>query len=216
MSSTHDVRDGVTDPGPGVEAAVSALRRGELAVLPTDTVYGVAADAFSPDAVARLLEAKGRGRSMPVPVLVGSWRTLDGLVDDVTPTMRSLVEAFWPGGLTLVVPQAATLLWDLGETRGTVAVRMPMHPVALAVLAETGPLAVSSANRTGLPAPTDAAEAARQLGTAVEVYLDGGTTGEAVPSTILDLTGDHPIVLREGAVTLERLREVVPDADLPT
>jgi len=216
MSSTHDVRDGVTDPGPGVEAAVSALRRGELAVLPTDTVYGVAADAFSPDAVARLLEAKGRGRSMPVPVLVGSWRTLDGLVDDVTPTMRSLVEAFWPGGLTLVVPQAATLLWDLGETRGTVAVRMPMHPVALAVLAETGPLAVSSANRTGLPAPTDAAEAARQLGTAVEVYLDGGTTGEAVPSTILDLTGDHPTVLREGAVTLERLREVVPDADLPT
>jgi L-threonylcarbamoyladenylate synthase len=213
MSTTYDVRDGLADPAEGIAAAVAALRGGDLAVLPTDTVYGVAADAFSPGAVGRLLEAKGRGRDMPVPVLVGSWRSIDGLVDDVTPVMRQVVEAFWPGALTVVVPQAATLHWDIGETRGTVALRMPLHPVALAVLAETGPLAVSSANRTGMTPPTDAAEAARQLGTAVEVYLDAGATGDPVPSTILDLTGARPRVLRDGAVPLDRLREVLPDVE---
>ena len=207
--TTYDVREGA-EPTAGVDAAVGALRRGELAVLPTDTVYGIAADAFSPPAVGRLLEAKGRGRDMPVPVLVGSWRTIDGLAEQVTPVTRQLVEAFWPGPLTLVVRAAASLAWDLGETRGTVAVRMPLHPVALAVLEQTGPLAVSSANRTGLSPATDAAEAARQLGTAVSVYLDGGATGEPVPSTIVDLTGDTPRVLREGALGLDRLTEVVP------
>jgi len=207
--TTYDVREGA-EPTAGVDAAVGALRRGELAVLPTDTVYGIAADAFSPPAVGRLLEAKGRDRSMPVPVLVGSWRTIDGLAQLVTPVTRQLVEAFWPGPLTLVVRAASSLAWDLGETRGTVAVRMPLHPVALAVLEQTGPLAVSSANRTGLPPATDAAEAARQLGTAVSVYLDGGPTAEPVPSTIVDLTGDAPRVLREGALGRDRLTEVVP------
>ncbi len=208
--TTYDVRESA-DPAAGVEAAVAALRRGELAVLPTDTVYGIAADAFSPPAVNRLLEAKGRGRNMPVPVLVGAWRTIDGLAEVVTPVTRQLVEAFWPGPLTLVVRAAPSLAWDLGETRGTVAVRMPLHPVALAVLEQTGPLAVSSANRTGLPPATDAAEAARQLGTAVQVYLDGGVSGAPVPSTILDLTGDVPRVLRSGALPVERLREVAPE-----
>jgi L-threonylcarbamoyladenylate synthase len=205
--TTYDVREG-HDPGAGVEAAVAALRRGELAVLPTDTVYGLAADAFSPPAVVRLLEAKGRGREVPVPVLVGAWRTLDGLAADVTPQARALVEAFWPGPLTLVVRAAGSLAWDLGETRGTVAVRMPLHPVALAVLEATGPLAVTGANRTGLPPATDCAEAARQLGRAVQVYLDGGATGEPVASTVLDLTGDLPRVLREGALPVDDLREV--------
>ncbi|HVM27215.1 MAG TPA: L-threonylcarbamoyladenylate synthase [Mycobacteriales bacterium] len=208
--TTYDVREGA-DPAAGVDAAVTALRRGELVVLPTDTVYGIAADAFSPAAVGRLLETKGRGRDMPVPVLVGAWRTIDGLAETVTPVARRLVEAFWPGPLTLVVRAAPSLVWDLGETRGTVAVRMPLHPVALGVLEQTGPLAVSSANRTGLPPATDAAEAARQLGTAVQVYLDGGASGDPVPSTIVDLTGDVPRVLRAGAVSLEQLREVAPD-----
>ena len=212
MSTTYDVR---TDPTAGIEAAVAALRRGELAVLPTDTVYGLAADAFSPGAVGRLLEAKGRGRDMPTPVLVGALRTLDGLVDDVPPVARALVEAHWPGPLTLVVRHAATLAWDLGETRGTVALRMPLDPVALSVLAQTGPLAVSSANRSGLPPATDAAEAARQLGTAVAVYLDGGTSGEPVPSTIVDLTGERPRVLRLGAVSVEQLRALAPDLEAP-
>jgi L-threonylcarbamoyladenylate synthase len=210
MSTTYDVRE---DPAAGVEAAIAALRRGSLAVLPTDTVYGVAADAFSPEAVGRLLEAKGRGRDMPTPVLVGSVRTLDGLADVVPQLARDLVDAHWPGPLTLVLRHAATLSWDLGETRGTVALRMPLDPVALAVLAETGPLAVSSANRSGLPPARDAAEAARQLGLAVEVYLDAGAGTDAIPSTVLDLTGDRPRVLRAGALSLGRLRELVPDLE---
>jgi len=210
MSTTYDVRE---DPAAGVEAAIAALRRGSLAVLPTDTVYGVAADAFSPEAVGRLLEAKGRGRDMPTPVLVGSVRTLDGLADVVPQLARDLVDAHWPGPLTLVLRHAATLSWDLGETRGTVALRMPLDPVALAVLAETGPLAVSSANRSGLPPARDAAEAARQLGLAVEVYLDAGAGTDPIPSTVLDLTGDRPRVLRAGALSLERLRELVPDLE---
>ena len=212
MSTTYDVREG-KDADAGVEAAVSALQRGELVVMPTDTVYGIAADAFSPGAVGALLEAKGRGRDMPVPVLVGAWSTLDGLADDVPERTRSVVEAFWPGGLTLVVRSAPSLAWDLGETRGTVAVRMPLHPVALAVLARTGPLAVSSANRSGLPPAPDAAEAARQLGTAVAVYLDGGATDGGPASTIVDLTGERPRLLRAGAVTEKELLELLPDLE---
>jgi len=212
VSTTYDCR---TDYATGVTEAVEALRRGELVVLPTDTVYGVAADAFNPTAVGRLLEAKGRGRDMPTPVLVPSARTLDGLVDAVPQQARDLVEAFWPGALTLVLPHATTLVWDLGETKGTVAVRMPLDAVALAVLEKTGPLAVSSANRSGLPPATDCAEAARQLGNAVEVYLDGGVCGEPVPSTIVDLTGEVPRVLRLGALSLEELHAVVPDLQAP-
>jgi tRNA threonylcarbamoyl adenosine modification protein (Sua5/YciO/YrdC/YwlC family) len=212
MSTTYDCR---TDLAAGVDAAVEALQRGELVVLPTDTVYGIAADAFSPAAVARLLEAKGRGRDMPTPVLVPSRRTLDGLADVVPQAARDLVDAFWPGALTIVLRHAATLAWDLGDTRGTVGVRMPLDRVALAVLERTGPLAVSSANRSGLPPAADAAEAARQLGTAVEVYLDGGPAGEPVPSTIVDLTGPVPAVLRLGALAVEELRAVVPDLQGP-
>ncbi len=205
--TTYDCR---TDLDAGVTAAVDALKRGELAVLPTDTVYGVAADAFNPIAVGRLLEAKGRGRDMPTPVLVPSARTLEGLCDTVPQAARDLVEAFWPGALTLVLTHAATLAWDLGDTRGTVAVRMPLDRVALAVLEKTGPLAVSSANRSGLPPAVEAAEAERQLGSAVDVYLDGGPAGDPVPSTIVDLTGAVPKVLRNGALSLEELRGVVP------
>ena len=211
--STHDVREDAAD---GIAEAVAALRRGDLAVLPTDTLYGIAADAFSPPAVDRLLAAKGRGRDLPVPVLVGAYRGLDGLTQHVTPTMRLLVEAFWPGPLTLIVRAAPSLAWDLGETRGTVAVRMPLHPVALAILAETGPLAVSSANRSGQPPATEVAEAQRQLGTSVAVYLEAGSTGDAVPSTILDLTGDHPQVRRSGALATAELLALLPDLqDVP-
>lgn len=205
--TTYDCR---TDLEAGVTAAVDALKRGELAVIPTDTVYGVAADAFNPLAVGRLLEAKGRGRDMPTPVLVPSARTLEGLCDTVPQVARDLVEAFWPGALTIVVHHAATLAWDLGDTKGTVGVRMPLDRVALAVLERTGPLAVSSANRSGLPPAVEAAEAEHQLGTSVDVYLDAGPAGDPVPSTIVDLTGAVPTVLREGALSLDELRGVVP------
>jgi tRNA threonylcarbamoyl adenosine modification protein (Sua5/YciO/YrdC/YwlC family) len=210
--TTYDVTE---DANVGVVQAVAALQRGDLVVLPTDTVYGVAADAFSPEAVERLLAAKGRGRDMPVPVLVGDARGLHGLAADVTEQMQALVEAHWPGPLTIIVPAAPSLAWDLGDTRGTVAVRMPQHPVALDVLSSTGPLAVSSANRTGHPAPATADEAERQLGAAVAVYLEAGSSGEAVASTIVDLTGDRPVVRRIGALPVELLREVLPELDTP-
>ncbi|MGB9376715.1 MAG: L-threonylcarbamoyladenylate synthase [Mycobacteriales bacterium] len=212
MSSVFDCRL-PEERAAGRAAAVEALRRGDLVVLPTDTVYGVAADAFSGPAVDALLSAKERGRDMPVGVLVGSWRGLDGLVLSVPSNVRDLVEAFWPGGLSLVVQQAPSLSWDLGDSRGTVMVRMPLHPVALEVLAETGPLAVSSANVSGKPPATSADEAQAQLGGAVDVYLESGSCGEPVASTIVDVTGPVPRMLRAGAVTIEALREVVPDLE---
>jgi L-threonylcarbamoyladenylate synthase len=193
----------------GLDFATSAVARGELVVLPTDTVYGLGTDAFNADAVAALLEAKGRGRDMPVPVLVGSPRTLDGIATDLSDDARALVEGFWPGGLTLVAWTAPSLQWDLGDTGGTVAVRMPLHPVAIELLVATGPMAVSSANRSGSPPATTVDEAIEQLGESVAVYLDGGPSGEAVPSTIVDVTGSVPRVLRVGEVPVEALREVV-------
>jgi len=209
--STVDVTG---EAGEGVAEAVAALRRGELAVIPTDTVYGVAADAFSPPAVERLLQAKGRGRDVPVPVLVGAWRSIDGLAENVDDRVRRLVETYWPGALTLIVRAAPSLAWDLGQTRGTVAIRMPLHPVALAVLEQTGPLAVSSANRTGQPPATTAAEALAQLGSWVAIYLEAGVVGGGVASSIVDLTGDRPVLRRAGALDVTELRDVLPDLQL--
>jgi L-threonylcarbamoyladenylate synthase len=194
-----------------ITAAVDASRRGDLVVLPTDTVYGLGADAFTPAAVTALLRAKGRGRDMPVPVLVGSWAALDGLVLFLPHRARDLVEAFWPGGLTLVVEHAPSLMWDLGDARGTVAVRMPLHPVALELLKANGPMAVSSANRSGQPPASTAQEAQDQLGDDVYVYLDGGPSGEPVASTIVDLTGEQPRLLRDGAVPASQIRELIPE-----
>jgi tRNA threonylcarbamoyl adenosine modification protein (Sua5/YciO/YrdC/YwlC family) len=199
----------------GLDFATTNVANGELVVLPTDTVYGLGTDAFNIDAVAGLLAAKGRGRDMPVPVLVGSPRTLDGIATDLSDDARALVEGFWPGGLTIVAWVAPSLQWDLGDTGGTVAVRMPLHPVALELLAATGPMAVSSANRSGLAAPTTVDEAIEQLGESVSIYLDGGPCGEAVPSTIVDVTGSVARVLRVGDVSVEALRGVVGDLEVP-
>jgi tRNA threonylcarbamoyl adenosine modification protein (Sua5/YciO/YrdC/YwlC family) len=193
----------------GLAAAASAVRAGRVVVIPTDTVYGIGCDAFSGNAVSSLLAAKGRGPDMPVGVLVGSWSTIDGLVLSVPQTARTLIEAFWPGDLSIVLPHAPSLAWDLGRTQGTVMLRMPLHPVALELLREVGPMAVSSANRTGNPAPATAQEARDQLGESVAIYLDGGTSGEPIPSTIVDLTGDEPVVLREGAVSLAAVAEAL-------
>ncbi|MFC7024829.1 L-threonylcarbamoyladenylate synthase [Promicromonospora thailandica] len=200
-----------TDPqtwGPAIDEAVNAISRGGLVVLPTDTVYGIGADAFDKEAVAALLAAKGRGRQMPPPVLVGEVATLDGLATDVPEDARRLVEAFWPGGFTVILRAQPSLQWDLGDTGGTVALRMPDHPAALALLKRTGPLAVSSANRSGSPAAQDVADARDQLGESVAVYLDGGQAPGGVASTIVDATGPALRVVREGAVPLDELRRV--------
>ena len=198
-----------TEREAGIANAALAVQRGQLVVLPTDTVYGVGADAFSPAAVRRLLEAKGRGRDMPPPVLVSAPTTLDALAVGVPSYARALIAELWPGSLTVVCRQQPSLQWDLGDTRGTVAVRMPDHEVALELLSRTGPLAVSSANLTGKDAATDADQAQEMLGASVEVYLDGGPTPGSVPSTIVDATGDNARVLRVGAIPVERLREIL-------
>ena len=193
----------------GIASAISALKGGRLVVMPTDTVYGIGADAFDGEAVASLLAAKGRGRDMPVPVLVGSWHTIQGLVYSVPNSAKELIRAFWPGALSLVVRQAPSLQWDLGDANGTVMLRMPLQPVAIELLREVGPMAVSSANISGRPAAVTAAQARDQLGDLVEVYLDGGPAQQQAASTIVDLTGAHPRVLREGPVTLDAIATVL-------
>jgi tRNA threonylcarbamoyl adenosine modification protein (Sua5/YciO/YrdC/YwlC family) len=200
----------------GIEAAVEAVKRGDLVVLPTDTVYGIGADAFKSWAVAAMLTAKGRDRSMPSPVLVGSRSTLDGLVFTLPSAAADLAEAFWPGGLTIIVEHAPSLDWDIGDTGGTVGLRMPLHPVALEVLRETGPMAISSANKTGQSPAVSASEAREQFGFSVSVYLEAGEAApDALSSSIVDVTGPVPKLLRAGAIPIEKLREVVPDIEGP-
>jgi L-threonylcarbamoyladenylate synthase len=215
MSARYDCAD-TQQREEGLAAAVSAVQEGQLVVLPTDTVYGVGADAFNAAAVTALLAAKGRGRNMPPPVLVGTVAAAAALTESLGAFGQDLIDEFWPGPLTLVFRASATLMWDLGDTMGTVAVRMPLHPVALDLLRRTGPMAVSSANSHSLPAATTAAEAENQLGDAISVYLDGGACADSVPSTILDLTGTVPRMLRAGALSIDELRKVVPVIDLPT
>jgi tRNA threonylcarbamoyl adenosine modification protein (Sua5/YciO/YrdC/YwlC family) len=204
----------------GVRLARAAIGRGELVVIPTDTVYGIAADAFSPAAVQRLLDAKGRGRESPPPVLIASLASLDALAESVPAEVRLLVDAFWPGGLTIILPARSSLSWDLGEARGTVALRMPANEVALTVLGETGPLAVSSANLTGKPAAHTCAEAVADLGESVSVYLNGGEVGTphsegAEPSsTIVDALGlltegGRLRIVRHGVIGDQAIRDVV-------
>lgn len=221
MSSVFDCQD-EAQLLPAMRQARQAIGRGELVVLPTDTVYGVAADAFSASAVQRLLEAKGRGRQSPPPVLVPGMATLRALVAEVPEPVERLIEAFWPGGLTIVLPAQPSLSWDLGDTHGTVAVRMPANRITLELLEDTGPLAVSSANLTGQAAAIDAGDARDMLGDSVSVYLDGGMSETGISSTIIDATsliGGSALeddqkrvrVLRDGAVSRERLREVLGD-----
>lgn len=192
-----------------LEEATLALRRGDLAVLPTDTVYGIAADAFDRDAVQKLLDAKGRGRQMPPPVLISSPATLDALASGVPEFARTLIAHFWPGALTLVCHEQPSLRWDLGETHGTVAVRLPNNHVTLGLLERTGPLAVSSANLSGQPAALTVDQAEEMLGDKVSVYLDAGEEGGGEASTIVDVTGPTARILRLGAISVDALREAL-------
>lgn len=210
----------------GVRSARQTLQTGGLVIMPTDTVYGIAADAFSPEAVASLLAAKGRDRQSPPPVLVPDVATLTALAEQVSDDVRALADAFWPGPLTIIVRAQPSLSWDLGETKGTVALRMPANDVALGLLAETGPLAVSSANRHGAPASTTAAGPAEALAESIAVVLDAGEVGEGYEphadgeraqngSTIVDATGERIRIVRQGVLSRERIAEVVGEALAP-
>ncbi|MEY4458134.1 MAG: hypothetical protein RIS25_727 [Actinomycetota bacterium] len=217
MSTTYNCSDSA-ELLKGMRMARMSIGRGELIVLPTDTVYGVGADAFRPEAVARLLEAKGRGRQSPPPVLVPGIPTLTALTETVTPEIEALAQEFWPGGLTIVVPARSTLNWDLGDSHGTVAVRMPADPIALELLSETGPLAVSSANLSGEPAALTCDEARDYLGDSVAVYLDAGeSSGSRSGSTIVDatptLTGGLVRILRDGVIPRDAIRELLGQID---
>lgn len=192
-----------------IEAASLAVQRGQLVILPTDTVYGLGADAFDPVAVRGLLDAKGRGREMPPPVLISSASTIDALAVRIPAYARALIEEFWPGPLTLVCHQQTSLQWDLGDTRGTVAVRMPDHPITLEILERTGPLAVSSANITGMPAALDADQAEEMVGDKVAAIVDAGESAGGRASTIVDVTGSQGRILRQGALSLDDLNAVL-------
>jgi tRNA threonylcarbamoyl adenosine modification protein (Sua5/YciO/YrdC/YwlC family) len=180
--------------------AKAALGRKELVVVPTDTVYGLACDAFSHEGVTKLLAAKGRDRQAPPPVLIGNAAALEGLAQDIPQLAHKLAETFWPGALTMILKAQPSLTWDLGETKGTLALRMPDHKIALALLQETGPLAVSSANLTGEPAAITCQQAEIALGAKVKVYLDGGASPKGEASTIVDMTSLVDTVSESGDI----------------
>ena len=202
----------MSDP---VAQAAEAARAGALVVFPTDTVYGIGTRPDDPAATARLFEAKGRPRDLELPILVASIAEAE-LIARFDDRARALAGRWWPGPLTLVLPRtSASAEWDLGEDRSTVGVRMQHHPLALALLAATGPLAVSSANRTGAPTPATCDELERVFGEAVAIYLCLDTLLEGHPSTVVDLTGGEPRVLLTGAVDPELIRGFLAD-DLPS
>lgn len=193
-----------------VATAAGAARRGELVVFPTEHAYVVGCDAFSPTAVDRLNAAKGRSGATALPVMVGSVRGLDALAAQVTAEEKQLVAGFWPGPLTVVCKPQPSLAWDLGGRGDTVAIRMPLHPIALELLDDVGPMAVVTANRAGGPVPLDCDAAEEQLGDAVSVYLDGGSCEPGEASTIVDLTQSRARVLREGALSTQQLQDQLP------
>lgn len=192
------ILDVAADRAAALERAADVLRGGKIVVVPTDTVYGVAADAFNTTGTRRIFGAKRRSRRFPLPVLVRSPKQLLGLCPEVPETVERLMAAYWPGPLTIVVKADPGLQWDLGDNRGTLSVRMPLDDLTLDLIREVGPLAVTSANLSGQPAATTAADAHQQLGDLVEVYLDDGDRGDTQVSTIVDVTRDEPEVLRDG------------------
>lgn len=183
------------------------LRDGHLLVVPTDTVYGIGADAANPEAVAAVLAAKGRGRQMPPPVLVASVDAIDSLCVDVPEAARACARAFWPGGLTLILRARPDLGWDLGETGGTIGVRMPDQGALLDLLADAGPMAVTSANLTGQPPATTVLQAVSYFGDSVSLYLDAGPTVGSTASSIVDCAHGAPRIIRMGTISLADLSE---------
>ena len=193
-----------------VEVGSRVIARGGLVVLPTDTLYGVACDPFNASAVDSLFKAKGRGRDLPLPVLVHTWRQAIGVVEEVTDQAKSLIAVFWPGPLTIVLRESPGIGWDLGDSRGTVALRMPKHDFALALIERTGPLAVTSANRSGQPPPSLVEVIVRNLPD-VDVYFDAGEASGGPASTIVDLSGPRPRYLRSGGIPPYEIERVLEE-----
>jgi tRNA threonylcarbamoyl adenosine modification protein (Sua5/YciO/YrdC/YwlC family) len=189
----------VVVPASDLDEAVRALREGQVVGIPTDTVYGLAADPFRPGASDRVFEAKRRPRDVDLPVLVRDRDQALGLATAVPDVALALMERFWPGALTLVIPRRPDLPADLGDDELTVGVRCPDHPVPLALCQAVGPLATTSANLHGQPTSVTAQEVADVFGDAVAVVVDGGRC-EGSPSTVVDCTGVEPKLLREGRV----------------
>lgn len=193
-----------------IAAGARALAAGRLVAFPTETVYGLGASALDPQAVARIFAAKGRPTDHPLICHVASADELPGLMAAPAPAAAALAEAFWPGPLTLVVPRAAAVPDAVTGGRDTVAVRVPAHPMALALLrAFGGPVAAPSANRFGRPSPTRARDVADELGDLVEMIIDGGPCEIGIESTVLDLTTDPPQVLRPGRISAAQIAQVL-------
>lgn len=186
-------------PVEDLDAAERALRAGQLVGLPTDTVYGLAADAFRTGAADRLFAAKRRPRDVDLPVLVAGEDQARELATGIPDVAFRLMERFWPGALTLVLPRDPEVVADLGDDEATIGLRCPDHDVALELCRRVGPLATTSANLHGQPTATTAQEVADLFGSAVPVVLDGGTCAGS-PSTVLDCTGAEPKLLREGRI----------------
>lgn len=216
---TTDARPAPIDcrarPEEAIAAGTAAVSAGHCIVFPTDTVYGIGANALDADAVQGLLAAKRRGRDMPPPVLIAEPALLPSLTADISDDAQALADAFWPGALTLIVRAQHALRMDVGDRGDTLAVRVPHHDFARRLLRRTGPLAVSSANVSGRPAALSVAEAVDQLGDAVAVYLDGGRCETHTPSTIIDVSGAGAVVVRQGRLDPDQLRAVVPQIQFP-
>jgi len=194
-----------------IARAAEELRRGGLVAFPTETVYGLGAHALDPAAVRRIFDAKGRPVTDPLIVHVASVERLAPLVADIPDAARTLALRFWPGPLTLVLPRSTSVPDDVTAGLDTVAVRVPAHPVARALLAASAiPIAAPSANLFSRPSPTRAAHVLEDLNGRIDMVLDGGPTSVGVESTVLDLSRAVPTILRPGAVTLEMLLEVLP------
>ena len=196
--------------GRSISTAASAARRGDVVLVPTESSYGLATDAFSVRGVRSIRWAKGQMSQVPLPVLVPSVMTVGGIAAGMSNEARVLMTAFWPGALTLLMRAQPTLAWDL-PTDAPLAVRMPLNPVLLELLDKTGPLVVTAANGAGLPAPLTVDEAIGQLGEAWVVALDAGPILPAEPSTIVDVTGEGVVIMRHGGVSTELLREICPE-----
>jgi L-threonylcarbamoyladenylate synthase len=190
--------------------AATALRAGQLVAFPTETVYGLGANALDGAAVAQIFAAKGRPSDNPLIVHVADRAALGQVVSAIPPKAVALMDAFWPGPLTLVLPRQHTIPNEVSAGLPTVGVRMPSHPVALALIQAAGvPVAAPSANRSGRPSPTSAEHVLEDLNGRIPWVIDGGETGVGLESTVLDLTVDPPVMLRPGGITVEQLEPVI-------